>query len=660
MFRVFRPLLGGALLASVAWSQARAPAPLDLAAIPPEPTLDGQAIARALVEGDVGTARRLAASWRFRRPQGPPPPVVPLTAVLYQLSLGHREVVAGPLVLRTPPRAAPLSDAMQRQLVEGYVELSHRLLGVDPPPVRVHIVDSLPGALHGIHLVGHVVVERDGLPEVFFHELAHFLLQHHPGGRRLGMEVPWLEEGLCEWVSFRRDPRLAKAPPICDRLPASPVELFPSPDLARAPGADPGAAYLPAAYAAGLVDGGPSPFRERIPQLLRRLADGQPVEDALRAVTGVDLATFAARWRRTLGVACLPEALTRSHGLVRARLGYVDAVLRGDPAGSVRGLAAAAELVPGEGVPPWMVQDAIQLGGRLVGRPDTEAALGELARAIPWAGLAIPGAFQDEAWSEPLARLLAAAPPPRALLYLTLMLWNTPHRQAVQDAWTQGFALHGEDTEWLQAAVLHAAFVGRLDPPPEAPYARVSQRLESIARKLAGRTDRAPDLAEGVAEARAAYAFGSGNYAIAEEVLESELAEAGWDWRRALNLAACRYRRGDGAGAEDAYRRALMLAPDHPALRVGLAQVALEGKRWDEAAALLADLDPAGEDGYRILEGRARIAEARQQADEAARWRAEMEKVEEPPSDSPVPALFQVMVFTPLDKLVADLAGGER
>lgn len=652
-------LVAGVLAVGVARGEVRAPVrapePLDLAALPESPRLDGPALAAALRSGDLATARRLAASWRFRNPGGAPPPVEPLTEVLYRLSLGFREIEAGPLRLRTAPRAKPISAAMREDLVHGYTRLARRLLGAPPPPVRVHVVESLPGALHGVHLGGHVVVEREGLPGVLFHELGHFLLDHHPGGRRLQGEMNWLEEGLCEWLAHGEDLLLRGLPPVCERLPESPAALFPSPDLARPPPKDASAAYLPAAIAASLVEGGRSPFREGVPGLLRRLAAGEDAASALRAVTRADPATFADRWRAAMGAACLPSALERTRGEVRARLGVVDAAMRGDHARAARELAAAAQGRLGE-TPPWIVRDAISLGSRLVRDPDAHEALEELAESVPWAGLAIPGAFQSEAWRAPLEKLLAEGPPPRALLYLTLMLWSSPHRQAVRDAWTQGFARHAEETEWLQAAIVHAAFMGRLEPPPDGPYARVRRRLETIARKLAGRDEGAPDLAEAVAEARAAYAFGSGDFGAAEEVLEEELAAAGWDPRRALNLAACRFRRGDLAGAQDVYRRALMLDPTHSGLRVGLAQVALREERWDEAATLLAHLEVEGEDGYRVLEGRARIAEARGLAEEAARWRDALKEATAPPSDSPIPALFQVMVYTPLDDLVLQLA----
>jgi Flp pilus assembly protein TadD len=647
----------GALLTGLASGQVQAPEPLDLETLPAAPRLDGPAIPRALEAGDLAAARRITAAWRFRNPTGAPPPVEPLTEVLYRLSLGFREVQAGPIHFRTAPRAAPISPKLLEEYVDGYTELARRLLGSAPPEVRVHVAESLPGALHGIHLGGHVVVDRGGLPDVLYHELAHFLISRHPGGRRLSRELKWLEEGLCERLSRSDSLLLHGLPPRCDRLPEDPHELFPVADLSRRPPQDPGAAYLPAAVASALVEGGASPFREGVPGLLRRLAAGEDAEDALRAASAMDRDGLARHWRRAMSSVCLPEALEHARGPVRGRLQAIDAAMRGDAAQAARHLAAAAGQDPGR-ARPWMVRDAIAIGRRLVRDPTGGAALAVLAEALPWAGLAIPGAFQSESWRAPLERLLGGGPPPRALLYLTLMLWETPHRDAVLQAWTEGFAKHAEETEWLQAAVLHAAFLGRLRPSPDAPYARVSQRLETIAAKLEGREDLARDLAEGVAEARAAYAFGAGDFGTAQDVLGRELAAAGWDARRALNLAACRYRKGDVTGAADVYRRALTLAPEHSGLRVGLAQVALRQERWDEAALLLEGLDPRGEDGYRILEGRARVAEAREQPEEAARWRAELEKVEDPPSDSPVPALFQVMIFTPLDDLVLELAAG--
>lgn len=200
--------------------------------------------------------------------------------------------VESSLGLAIPPRPhailAPTDDEFARRL---------RGLGADPAAVPA---DALAVAFAGRDVV--VFRERGiaegtaaGLEATLGHELAHLALGRVEAAR--GARLPrWLNEGLAEWASGRRPDRgeaLSLASwAVHEELPSleALTERFPPHGTGRA--------YL---VALGFVDwldarhGG-----DGVRRLVSALQAGQPLDPALRAVTGLSLAEAEATWHDAL------------------------------------------------------------------------------------------------------------------------------------------------------------------------------------------------------------------------------------------------------------------------------------------------------------------------------------------------------------------------
>lgn len=633
-----------------------AAARLDPLVVPGEPALEVPVIVRLLLKGQFREAQGLVAAWQYRNSPRRALPLVHLVRHIYRLSLGSRVIHGEGIELVHPPDMEFQGDLAG--LEEFYRRAARQILGRPPPRARIHVVRKLEGALHGVHLAGHVVVEENDWEQVARHELVHLLFGLHPGARRLGPDWYWLQEGLAESMALEQDPRLTGRVPRADQYPESPAELWPRKGMWNPPAHPPGVDQMGALLAARMLFGGPSPFVPRVGRVLDGVAAGMSPEQVIAALRGWPWEDFVARWREMARQHYgLGESLPRGPGAWPRRAVYLGPASRGEVPGAARALAA--ELARGE-PPAWMIQDALRLGPLLArrgGEPEREA-LRVLYRALPLIGLVVPASLRDADWARRvLDELLAGKPSPEALLYMTLMLWKSPVRPRVEEAWARAWEENRERTRWIQAEGIRLSYMGRLEPP-EGGFAPVLVQLQEVEAKLAGRSDRDPALQASLDEATAAYAFGSGDFATCEAVVRRQLDRRGVHMRLLLNRAACLHRLGRLEEAEEAYQEGLFLDPDYPGFRLGLGATLLARGRAEAARTVLEEARGKREHQRRILVTLARAREALgEELREEERAAVAEEAAEEAPPGgrSPVPAEFMVMVHTQLDNLVERL-----
>lgn len=651
--------LGGILVLAATGVWGAGMPGLDPLGIPAVPVLDPAEVAAHLGAGRVVEAQRLCSSWRYRQPAEAARPLLALVKAIHQLDRSATRVPLGRLtLLRLPGLRAP---ADPEDLERFYRETARELLGDEsPPPLTVHLVPDLDPLVHGAHFAGHLAVDARGWPQVARHELVHALMARHPAREALRGRDYWLEEGLAEVLGRQEDPRLTAWLPLREEVPASPGELFPPQGIWRGRHPDPAIDYLGAMVAAQLLLGGPSPFTPGPGVLLDDLAARSRLDPLLARRFPGGRQEFDARWVATmrreysLGEGEVPPGANPWQ--VRAR--YLGPARRGR-------WTAAADAFLGElpgfagSLPGWMLTDAIRLGEALgrAGDPAAMAALARLAEQVPLVGLTATTGLRDASWSRRvLDRVLEAHPPPRLLLYLTLMTWGSAHQGAVEAAWGRGFARHADETAWLQGEGVRIAYRGRLDPADED-FAAVHLRLQRLAARLEGRTDPDLGLVDALEEARAAYAFGAGDFAASAAVLEGTLARRGLEARTLLNLGAARLRAGQLERAQEVYRAGILLDPSFPGLRLGLAVTHLQRGDLPGARRLLEEAPRDTEDEPRRLATLAAVRRAQGEVLEAERLVAEAAARGFRTGGSPVPAEFRVMIETGLEPMLEELRG---
>jgi tetratricopeptide (TPR) repeat protein len=633
---------------------ADAPARLDPLNIGPEPRLELEALGPLVLAGKLEEAQTLCASWKYRYHEKQALPLLHLIARIYQLSLGAQVQKYGRITVLTPYSMEPPQGVEDLEVF--YREASHSLLGRPPPPVRIHMVEELGGELHGVHFVGHIVVAKKDSQRVVRHELIHLLLSLHPGGQRLQKEWYWIQEGLAESLSHQGDPRLVERMPLRETLPDSLAKIFPRSGLWNPPAGAPGVDSMGALLGVRVLFGGHSPFTPGVKQFLDTLAGGLSPPEALQSLRGWTIDELDAHWlRRFREDFSLGEESPSLDSPWGRRAAYLRLALRGHPVEAARVLAGFL----GNGQPPdWMLQDALKIG-TMLGRQGDEAArsgLRELYRAVPLVGLVVPASLQDEDWaSRVLDKILAQDPPPETLLYALLLLWNTPSRKRVEAGWAKGWAQHGEEIRWLQGEGIRLSYLGRLEPP-EGGWAAVLSRLQRIQVRLKGREGQDPGMRLSLDEARAAFAFGAEDFGACEQILRERLEESGWERRQVLNLAAAIYRQGKYVEALKVYQQGLFLDPDYPGYRLGLGATLLALGRAGDARKILEAANAGNEYGARILATRAKVQRVLGDLDGVEKLEDEAAKRGYQAKGSPVPAEYQVMVFTQLEKLVADLS----
>jgi len=211
------------------------------------------------------------------------------------------------------PRTATIHIVRGRAAFERVIQ-EH---GAPAPPAHVAAVAF--GRRDVIVLQSHIFARsaEDSLPRILQHELVHCFIGHlereHPWCR-----VPrWLDEGVAQWVS---DAVLFGPPDLLLRA-AGKDELLPFAELERAFPEQEGASALAYAQSASLVRFLSSYGAENehvkgnVRWLLRFMAQGRTFEDALHAVTGLDVASFERAWlgdlqaKSMLGLRDLPAFL---------------------------------------------------------------------------------------------------------------------------------------------------------------------------------------------------------------------------------------------------------------------------------------------------------------------------------------------------------------
>ena len=156
----------------------------------------------------------------------------------------------------------------------------------------------------------------------------------------------------------------------------------------------------------------------------------------------------------------------------------------------------------------------------------------------------------------------------------------------------------------------------RLESLEPSVKAQFLERRSAVLRLLA-RPDSAPGkVADAVGELGIAFhAYAYHAQAEACYARAFELAPGSFRWAYALGLV--RQERGNGQGADAAFRAALRLEPENVAVRVRLAELALEWSRPDEAESLFHEALARDQDCVRAQVGLARLALERRRPEEA-------------------------------------------
>ncbi|MFZ5475721.1 MAG: tetratricopeptide repeat protein [Myxococcota bacterium] len=264
-----------------------------------------------------------------------------------------------------------------------------------------------------------------------------------------------------------------------------------------------------------------------------------------------------------------------------------------------------------------------------------------------------------------LLRLALAAEPDAALQTAADAWADDPFDPARRRAFVQALAeVPGREVEAIEAlrgdptsAEVLAALLARAEPRPAwAPLAKGwpaqkrydcaallaagkakealgtcaatdDRRRAALAALVTGEIDKArayrdalPELAAVLADptpaARAQALVAAGHPALGARVLESARRTADDD----VTLGTLRLRLGSPVAAEDAFRAALAVAPDHADARAGLARALLAQGRPEDAAAIVGDT-PAVQAARAVLAARATEDEADDADALAAAWR---------------------------------------
>lgn len=625
------------------------------------PTLDARGMAAAYQRGDPEAAQRIASAWHYRNPDKAGVPLLQLAQRVYEVSRSDRAETRGLVTLRYPPGPTPPIDL--EALDRFYREAGEALFGQRPPPVQVNVVRALGRGLHGAHFAGQVLVDFQGGDAVARHELSHLLFALHVAAPRVRAEMYWLDEGVAEVVGKRgEDPRLLLRPARLDQAPESLDALFPDQGTWRGNPENPDADYLGAWLAARRLLGDRPYTSGALAQLLGAARMAPDRDFWVRSVHPQGWRDLEAGWLEALRA----EYVLRPSALYAATLerpleaGWPARFFALSLAGEdklAEALAVVAEAHrPGTPVPVWMMQDAMGLGFAAARRHsdefDASAALAPLVRSIPEIGLLVPLHLREPEEAERvLEGILGAEPRYPALLYLLLAYWDSPWRPRIEKAWAAAVERNQEDPAWRAAAVLEAAFRGRLDEDA-GDFSAVQARIEELAARVPEDAEVPLDLRHAFDESRAAYAIGALKPEAAEAVIRGQLVREGVSCRLLLNLGSTLYTQERFAEALEVYQQGLFLDPSFPGFRLGLGATLLRLGRAEDAATVLGEAGSGGPDAGRMLATRARVAEALGDPEEAERLQAlaEAEGIDE--SLHEVPAEYEVTIYNNLESLL--------